>query len=720
MSTFLLSVRPALLFFGRLLCPEFSKILATLGLCFYLSACNPLIGNPNDNPNYHPGVQDGTSASSTLTPTATPTITPTPTPATVDNSETLFNEGSYTGSAWDSTNSYVRLNTATNNAELSSDWAPEWTHLVGYWKLDEAASAATVADSSGNGHTGTVVGGLTLGVSGKVNTAATFGSGTYINFGDIAEMDAQSQVTISYWLYRSGGTNDCWLEKYSSASARVDLSTYSDGNLYFIEGNNSNFATYPFTSTGWHQVSVVYDGTQTGNSNRLKGYIDGNSVSLNFVGTIPSTLPNTAGTNLYLGIDTVDGSLYSNCTMDEVAIWSTALTAAEVQTIYSRQSAAYAGTFTSRVMDAYYSGQIWQSLGWTTTLPYYKELPDAGASESSSNYSSQSASLMNGIAGLWHLNEAVGTSASGSITDDSGNGNNGTPSGGVTFGGGGNLGTAATFTAASNQYIDVGSAIDPIASTYAAWINATSFPNTYNEIISRYSGGGVDNELLVRSDGKLACYVYAGSSQPNYDDTGTHTLNTNQWYFLTMTYDSTTGLNCYVDGEIDGGAAADGNLIQGANNPIKFGGSSFFVNRYYDGSIDEVAIWSRALSSTEVLELYRRGANRIKYQVQSCSSSASCSSSPNWMGPDGTNQTYFSELYNATSNILGDTVLSGSPLMLFGSTGFTDLGLSVPANGFFQYRAIMESDDSNNLCNYGSGSAPCSPELQSVSVDSAN
>ena len=41
--------------------------------------------------------------------------------------------------------------------------------------------------------------------------------------------------------------------------------------------------------------------------------------------------------------------------------------------------------------------------------------------------------------------------------------------------------------------------------------------------------------------------------------------------------------------------------------------------------IDEVAIWNRALSDgtnngtiNEVLELYRRGANRVRYQIQTC------------------------------------------------------------------------------------------------------
>ena len=35
---------------------------------------------------------------------------------------------------------------------------------------------------------------------------------------------------------------------------------------------------------------------------------------------------------------------------------------------------------------------------------------------------------------------------------------------------------------------------------------------------------------------------------------------------------------------------------------------------------------------------------------------------------------------------------------------------------YFQYRLILESDDSSSLCDYGAGPASCSPEVKSVSV----
>jgi hypothetical protein len=138
--------------------------------------------------------------------------------------------------------------------------------------------------------------------------------------------------------------------------------------------------------------------------------------------------------------------------------------------------------------------------------------------------------------------------------------------------------------------------------------------------------------------------------------------------------------------------------------------------------IDEVAIWSRELNTNEIQELYRRGANRIKFQTRACTT-ADCSDNPTWLGPalvkagTAAPYNYFSELQNNTSltastgNPIG-RVLVGFPDLLFSwFSGFT-----VPVQRYFQYRTILESDDTGTGCNYGSGATWCSPELKSVTA----
>jgi len=141
---------------------------------------------------------------------------------------------------------------------------------------------------------------------------------------------------------------------------------------------------------------------------------------------------------------------------------------------------------------------------------------------------------------------------------------------------------------------------------------------------------------------------------------------------------------------------------------------------YFKGEIDEVAIWSRALHADEVKQLYRRGANRIKYQVRTCTA-ADCSDNATWLGNDNTNGTYFSELHNyAPYNYDVDNcsatnlILTGSPSLLFDC--FTAALSNLTSQQYFQYRAILESDDTSTNCDYGSGATWCSPELKSVEI----
>jgi hypothetical protein len=182
----------------------------------------------------------------------------------------------------------------------------------------------------------------------------------------------------------------------------------------------------------------------------------------------------------------------------------------------------------------------------------------------------------------------------------------------------------------------------------------------------------------------------------------------NQWYHVVLVNNGGTA-KVYLNGVAGSSFSLSGLTVN------SFGNDPY--GEALAGRIDEAAYWNRALSSAEATELYRRGANRIKYQVRSCPDST-CSTNPAWLGPDGTNQTYFSELNNnlvqSDSGDLNssDSVKVGLPTMNFANFS----SLSVASTRYFQYRAIMESDDTGAGCNYGSGATWCSPELKTVTV----
>jgi trimeric autotransporter adhesin len=355
------------------------------------------------------------------------------------------------------------------------------------------------------------------------------------------------------------------------------------------------------------------------------------------------------------------------------------------------------------VMDAM-SLQSWTTLSSTTTLPFYKELPSSASSESSTNYSSQTSSLMSGIVGLWHLDETSGISAA----DSSGNSNGGTMYGGVTLGVAGKMGSAYQFNG-STGYLSLPLITNQTTNiTLSAWVYPLAA--SQNALLFYVGNPGSNGFGIIQTGGSCnnggKLTVLLGGTNCDAVNSNTN-LNINQWNHVVLTRNGSTW-QTYLNGVAANTGTSNPSTPTGATS---IGGIS--TGNYFNGLIDEAAAWDRALSSAEVLELYRRGSNRLKYQVRSCPDST-CSTNPAWLGPDGTNQSYFSELYNTTSNILGGTVLAGSPTMTF--SNFSGSGLSVSGNRYFQYRTILESDDANSLCNYGSGATACSPELQSVTI----
>jgi hypothetical protein len=71
----------------------------------------------------------------------------------------------------------------------------------------------------------------------------------------------------------------------------------------------------------------------------------------------------------------------------------------------------------------------------------------------------------------------------------------------------------------------------------------------------------------------------------------------------------------------------------------------------FDGLIDEVAIWHRALSATEVEALYLRGATRHRVVVRACESASSCNNGSTWFPADGGDHAVSRERHSPTISL---------------------------------------------------------------------
>jgi hypothetical protein len=617
-----------------------------------------------------------------------------------DANSTYFNAGNFSGSAlWDATNSYVRLGSATSSQELNSNWTPAWSNLVGYWTLDEVSGSSSIADSSVSQASGTPAGGTILGQGGKLSKAVYFnGSTGSITASDNALPSGNSPRTISAWIYPYSVSGTYAIAGYGSANTDqgFGLSIVSGYLTSFGWSDDNVSTTNAIPTFVWTHVVATYDGTTS------KVYVNGSLIRS------AAKSWNTVKNGIFsIGVNLNSSNYYSG-DIDDVAVWNTALSASAIGSIFQHEASNHTGTFTSRVILNPNSNGAWNSLSWLTTLPFFKELTDSATSETSTAYPLQSSTLMNGIVGLWHFDEPAGTSGASSVIDHSGQLNHGTP-GNATFGNAGVVGTSAYFT---GGWVSIGSGLNPWSGdfTISAWLRPTASGVLIIGGNESYGTNGFRFGIGYGSTWNLWSYESGGS----LNISSAVGAARNQWTHVTVTYTRATSTGkIYVNGVLS--STSTGTLLPPAGGLALGGGVGGQPN--WTGNMDEYAIWNRALQPNEALELYRRGANRAKFQVRSCTD-AVCSTNPSWLGPDGTNQTYFSEMNNnsvPTANGdpgLADSVQTTSPAMTFSSFP----SVTVPSSNFFQYRAVMESDDTGTGCNYGASATWCSPELSSVTV----
>jgi hypothetical protein len=87
--------------------------------------------------------------------------------------------------------------------------------------------------------------------------------------------------------------------------------------------------------SAWHHIVVIFDGSQTGDANRLKMYADGSQLTLSVAaGAVPAALQ-ADGADFNLGKFGGGLTFYMNGRIDEVGIWSKALTSGEVAELYN-------------------------------------------------------------------------------------------------------------------------------------------------------------------------------------------------------------------------------------------------------------------------------------------------------------------------------------------------------------------------------------------------
>lgn len=202
------------------------------------------------------------------------------------------------------------------------------TNLVAYYAMETLG-----LDSSGNGNTLTNNNGVSQ-VAGVVGNAASFtaASSQTLSIPDNAFFDSiTTQAGISLW-FRPNNIGD--QPRLLGQHTGLYITQISSLTLVGL-GNDYGYANFPVTNGSWFHVAVSYDGTATGNDNRLKIWINGAAQTLGFDGTtIPASVPSVVEP-FALGGNVTAGNLYLDGLMDEVGLWSRPLSVVEVATLYN-------------------------------------------------------------------------------------------------------------------------------------------------------------------------------------------------------------------------------------------------------------------------------------------------------------------------------------------------------------------------------------------------
>ena len=516
---------------------------------------------------------------------------------------------------------------------------------IAYWKFDEGTG--TVAYDSAGHNDGNLVNGPTW-TTGYIDGGLSFdGVNDYVYVPDSEDLDVSVAFTFAFWMYINQGALP--IEHIISKDGSSD--TTGAYNVYVLPDKSVEYEAnnkFPYFNSGansisqgvWDHVAITFDGST---SPSMIIYIDG-------VEKASGSPPAPSILSTYLMIGRRGLSSDPRCfggKLDDVRIYNLALSAEEIWQLYreglsykafnpkpadgqtgvdpnvvlswspgkdAETHDVYFGTDFEEVNDAdiydpdvymgnqdanHWDVNNYDSNGLEPDTTFYWRIDEVGTAGTTKGdvWSFQTCAEPNlwfGLAAWWKFDEGTGA-----IAYDSAGNNDGTIYGATWTTG--KIDGALSFDG-TNDYVDCGSGpsnYDNI--TVSAWMKTSTEGILVSNRYSSYSYGtwytlsSMDIELGDNSQG--------GYKHLNFN---TPTLN-GIWHHIAYTKD---GINnaVYVDGSLD--------LSFTSNADISWNVPTFIGRRWtkssgdgvwFNGTIDDVRIYDRALTANEVWQLYQNG-----------------------------------------------------------------------------------------------------------------
>ena len=430
-----------------------------------------------------------------------------------------------------------------------------------------AEGDATDAIGSNNG---TLQNGTSFaaGEAGKAFNLAASAS-NYVSIPDAPSL-RPNKLTIEGWVNFNATNLGHALTIFSKATGSSNLNAYvlwyQDGALHASTGNASNYKKLDFawqpTPGAWYHVAYTFNGT----NHSL--FVNGVQVA-----TAPNTVvpgydshPVLIGADLPGDVNSTPIDFFDGL-VDEMSLYSRALSAAEVTSIYN-------------------AGQ-------------------AGKCHATPNCVAAPAGLVSAYSGDGNAADSVGS-------------NEGTLKNGASFGAG-KVGQAFKLDGVDDYVaIPYSPSLNPGKMTLEAWINPASIKQG-SRIISKDATATscapptVVYSLEVRGEqGNKADFFFTTQDGVFHELVGTSVIPTGAFTHVAATYDGSMA-RIYVNGVLENSLAASGPIITSdAPTAIGNGGPACRASNAgaieFHGLIDEVGVYSRALSSAEINGIYDAGS----------------------------------------------------------------------------------------------------------------
>ena len=400
--------------------------------------------------------------------------------------------------------------------------------------------------------------------AGMVGRGFTFdGDGDYVQVPNSASLSPSSAITVETWVYWSSNATTYYgdlVSKDGEVSARQWLlnaarngpfrpHVWTENGMLYFNGNTTAAAET------WYHVAMTYDSA----SSNLILYVNG--VEDGRISASGSILGGTEPVRIGGGSPPFTAPYYFQGKIDEPAIYARALSASEIRAIYA---AGAAGKHNPNC-DTAPSGIV----GWWP------------GDDTAEDFANTNSATWVGSTGYVPANVSSGFQ---------------TTAGGFWTGG---------------NFLEVGDRPEfnvTEAVSLEAWIYANSSPNGHRIIIGKDAEYGVRQYMMaLTSANRVRVHVWNTNGTATWFDGNTTVLN-NTWYHVAMTYNR-TNLILYVNGAQDGSVNAT-HQIRTGTEPLRIGSSAPSPGGApytFSGIIDEAALYSRALTPSEVSALYAAG-----------------------------------------------------------------------------------------------------------------